>query len=226
MQSLLRGKTLLFSLIVVITAYVLYHNERFLIEPANPIWEHYANFKWLLFVHGISGLCVLLFAPLQFSDRLRKRYTRLHRILGRVYVAGVIVLSPLGVYIQYFNERLGAPRTFTVLAIVNAVMLYVTIGIAFTFAIKRKISLHRQWMIRGYSVALVFVVNRFILGVTGWETLGVEVVQAGIWACLALSILLGDLVINWSDLRASFSSPVKAEVLSKRKVTEGIADST
>jgi hypothetical protein len=40
MIARLNAKYTVFSMIAVMTAYVLYHNERFLIEPANPIWEH------------------------------------------------------------------------------------------------------------------------------------------------------------------------------------------
>lgn len=224
MGTWVNGKTILFSIIAVMTVYVLYHNERFLIEPSNPIWQHYAPFKWWLVAHGISGLCVLLVAPLQFSDRMRKRYTRLHRILGRAYVAGMLILAPLGVIIQYFDERQGFPRTFTFLAVINALMVYITIGIAFIFAWKRKITLHRHWMIRSYSVALIFITNRFILGVTGLENSGMEVVQAAIWACMALSVPLGDVVINWGDIRNSVSGTVKAPVVSKQRVPDGVVE--
>jgi len=79
------------------TLYVLYHNERFLIEPANPIWRHYAEVAFWLVPHAVAGTCALVLAPLQFSERLRKRYTRAHHIVGRLYVIGTLVLAPLGV---------------------------------------------------------------------------------------------------------------------------------
>jgi len=31
---------------------------------------------------------------------------------------------------------------------------------------------------RSYAIALVFIAGRFVLGVTGWEALGVEIAQA------------------------------------------------
>jgi hypothetical protein len=54
----------------------------------------------------------------------------LHRVLGRIYVTGVFIAAPLGVYIQYFDERLGESRSFTVAAIVDAVLLMGTTAIA------------------------------------------------------------------------------------------------
>src|SRR6185295_2110131 len=135
-------------------------------------WQRYEPFKWWLLVHGVFGAIVLLFAPFQFSDRIRQRFTKAHRVMGRMYVLGAFVLAPLGIYIQYFLERSGGPRSFTVLAIVDAAMLMGATALAGLFAVKRKIALHRQWATRSYAIALVFIAGRFVLGVTGWEALG------------------------------------------------------
>lgn len=205
----LKAKHVAFCGIFVMMGYVLYHNERFLIEPANPIWEHYAPFKWWLLPHGIFGATVLLLAPLQFSDRLRRRFTRMHRIVGRLYVLGAFGLAPLGAYIQYYQERMGFPRSFSILGVADAFMLIVTTAIAFLFAYRRKIALHRQWVTRSYCVALVFITGRFVLGVTGWELSSIEIVQAVIWTCLALSILFADLANNWMEVRAAVSASAR-----------------
>src|ERR1044071_5777149 len=157
----LNAKYVTFTAIALASTYVLYHNERFLIDGSHPAWQHYAPYQWWLLPHGIFGAIVLLFAPLQFSDRLRKRFTRAHRIMGRLYVVGAIGLAPLGAYIQYYQERMGAPRSFTILAIVDAAMLMGATTIAFVFAFKRKIALHRQWATRSYAIALVFIAGRF-----------------------------------------------------------------
>ena len=209
----LNAKYVVFSMIAGASAYVMYHNERFLFDSSDPTWQRFEPFKWWLLPHAVFGAIVLLLAPLQFSDRLRQRYTKAHRVIGRLYVLGVFGLAPLGVYIQYYQERLGMPRSFTVLAAVDAFMLITATSIAGLFAYKRKIALHRQWVIRSYAVALVFIAGRFVMGVTGWETLGVEIVQAIIWSCLALSVVFADIAINWKDIRA-VTVPVKPRVTS------------
>jgi hypothetical protein len=216
------AKYVVFTLIALASLYVLYHNERFLIEPDSPVWQRYEAFKWWLLPHALFGAIVLLFAPLQFSDRLRQRYTKAHRVMGRLYVVGALILAPLGAYIQYFQERSGMPRSFTVLAIVDAAMLMSTTALAFLFAFKRKIALHRQWATRSYAVALVFIAGRFVMGITGWETLGIEIVQAIIWSCLALSLLLGDVAIHWREICAAFSTTAKAPV-KKQAVVNSVA---
>src|SRR5690242_18240366 len=219
-QMKLKAKYVVFSIIAIATAYVMFHNERFLVDSHHPAWQHYESFKWWLLPHGIFGAIVLLFAPFQFSDRLRQRFTKAHRVMGRFYVIGALGLAPLGAYIQYFQERMGAPRSFTVLGIVDAAMLMSITIIAFVFAVKRKIALHRQWATRSYAVALVFIGGRFFLGVTGWETLGIEIVQAVIWSCLALSVPLADFALNWRELRSRSAATVKAALGSKQQVPE------
>ena len=212
----LKAKYVVFSIIAVATAYVMFHNERFLVDSRHPAWQHYESFKWWLLPHGIFGAIVLLFAPFQFSDRIRQRFTKAHRVMGRFYVVGALGLAPLGAYIQYFQERMGAPRSFSVLGLVDATMLMSVTIIAFVFAFKRKIALHRQWATRSYAVALVFIGARFVLGVTGLEKLGVEMVQAVIWSCLALSVPLADFALNWRELRSRSAATVKAALPSKQ----------
>src|SRR5258708_19390675 len=71
----LRPKGGVFVAVAAMTLYVLYHNERFLIEPANPIWRHYAKIAFWLVPHALAGTGALVPAPLQFSERLPKPST-------------------------------------------------------------------------------------------------------------------------------------------------------
>ncbi len=214
----LKAKHVIFLIIAVTSVYVLYHNERFLVDSDHPAWQRYESFKWWLLPHGIFGTIVLLVAPFQFSDRMRQRFTKAHRVLGRLYVLGALGTAPLGAYIQYYQERFGAPRSFTILAIVDACMLMGATFLAGFFAMKRKIALHRQWATRSYAIALVFIAARFVMGITGWEALGVEIVQAIIWSCLALSVPLADVAIHWKELRSTVKAPVKSAVVQKPRV--------
>ena len=198
-RSWLRPKYLLFGFIALMLAYVIPHDESFLVHPQDPIWQHYKPFEWWLLPHGVAGGCALLLGPMQFSDRLRQRYRKLHRVLGRIYIAGVFVAAPLGIYIQYFQERSGDSRSFTVAAAVDAVLLIGTTAIALAFIRKGKVQQHRQWMTRSFAVALVFLEGRVIGGITGWENLGAHANETIVWACLAFSIVLADLVLQWQE---------------------------
>jgi len=200
---LVRPKYLLFAILAVMLIYVVVHDESFLVHPKDPLWQHYEPFKWWLLPHGIAGACALLLGPMQFSDRLRDRFRQLHRVVGRIYVAGVFVAAPLGFYIQYFQERMGDPRSFSVAAVVDASLWMITTAIALVFILKGKVQEHRQWMTRSFAVALVFVEGRVIGGVTGWENLDIHVSETIVWVCLAFSVLSADLVLQWQESRRS-----------------------
>src|SRR5262249_19029449 len=140
-------------------------------------------------------------------------FLTLHRTIGGIYVTGVFVLAPLGVYIQYLDESQGASRSFTMETVIQAGLLMTTTGIGLVFAVKRVIPQHRQWMIRSYAVALTFLETRFIIGVFGldqpfeWGT-----VETVVWTCTAMSLLVGDLANQVYELRTGkrWSAPARA----------------
>jgi uncharacterized membrane protein len=206
----LRPKYLLFAAIGLMLAYVIPHDESFLVHPQDPMWQHYRPFRWWLLPHGITGACALLLGPMQFSDRLRARFRRLHRVVGRIYVVGVFLAAPLGFYIQYFEERMGDPRSFSIAAAADAVIWMTATGIALVFILKGKVHEHRQWMTRSFAVALVFLEVRVIGGLTGWD-FSVHASETIVWFCLAFAILSADLALQWQQLRRPRSASQRRE---------------
>ena len=209
--SWLRPKYFLFGFIGLMMAYVLVHNERFLIDSNHPEWTHISSFKWYLLPHGIMGACALLLGPMQFSDRLRQRFAKFHRVVGRFYVAGVFIGAPLGFYIQYYEERIGGTRSFSFAAFTDAAIWMLTTAIAIYFILNGKVQLHRQWMTRSFAVAIVFLEVRVVLGVTGLEKLGDSVAETVVWMCVAFSLLFADVVLQWQDLRRSRPAPARVQ---------------
>lgn len=198
--SKLRAKYVIFGIVGLMILYVLKHNEYFLVDWKAEIWAHYQPFKWWLLPHGLAGACAIFLGPMQFSTRLRQKYTKLHRVIGRIYIVGALVVAPLGAYIQWYEERTGGTRTFTAAAIVDALLLMTTTAIAFAFILNGKVEQHRQWMTRSFAVAVVFLEVRVVAGLTGWEKLGPGAVEAIVWGCLAFSILSADVVLQAQEL--------------------------
>lgn len=200
----LRSKYLVFGFVTLMLVYVLNHNERFLVDFNDPAWNHYQPFKWWLLFHGLGGACAIFLGPFQFSDRLRRKYLQLHRVLGRIYVGGVLFVAPLGALIQYrFDEKMfGAPRSFTIAAGVDALLLMATTLIALSFVLRGKIQQHRQWMTRSYAVAVVFLEVRVISGLGGWDQ-DIAMTETIVWTCLAFSLLVADVIIQWQDFRSN-----------------------
>jgi uncharacterized membrane protein len=201
------GKYGLFTVFSLMLLYVLQHNETFLIHRSDPVWQHYQPFKWWLLPHGLTAACALLLGPFQFSDKLRKNYTKVHRVMGRFYVAGAVIGGPLGAYVQYVQEGLGnGPRSFTIAAGIDAVLLAGTTLIAFAFILKGNVQRHRQWMTRSFVVATVFLQVRVIGGLTGWDT-NPAYIETIVWSCLAFAMFFADILVYWQDLVASRPKP-------------------
>lgn len=203
------SRILLWSFLGFMLLYVLVHNERFLIDRSDPVWNHYQPFKWYLLPHGLAGACALLLGPLQFSDRLRQKYLRLHKTVGWIYVAGAMIVAPLGAYIQYFEERMQQPRSFTMAAASDAALLMLTTAIALFFVLRGNIQQHRQWMTRSYAVALVFLEVRVISGLLRLDDSPVAG-EVLVWMCVIFAYPLADIVLNWQEFKRGRNVRAKA----------------
>jgi len=191
----MRPKYLAFAFVGLMMAYVAVHNESFLVNWKDPIWVHYRTIKWYLLAHGLTAACALLLGPMQFSDRLRARFTKLHRVTGRIYVGGALLGGPLGAIMQAVE----GPDRWVVLSVVDAIMLATTTAIALTFILKGNVTQHRNWMTRSYAVTLVFLGGRFFSGITGMDR-NEPMSLAIIWACLALAYPIADIGIHLQDI--------------------------
>lgn len=208
-----RPKYLLFAFLGAMFLYVLGHNESFLLNASAPVWQHYQPFKWWLLPHGIAGACGLLLGPMQFSDRLRQRYPKFHRVAGRVYVAGALIASPMGMIIQVVQGRHGGPRAFTLIAVTHGSLWMITTGIALAFILKGKVQQHRQWMTRSFAVGPgVFLGARVALGLTGAENAGPAWASAVIWMCIALAIPVADMALQVQELSRTRTRTAAARV--------------
>lgn len=196
-SSWLRPKFLLFTFIGLLYVYVLWHNESFLINRADSEWLHISPFKWILLPHGLAAACALLLGPFQFSERLRRRFTKLHRVMGRFYVAGCLIGAPIGIYVQYFEtvhlyNNDPVEFSLTIASVFQAgIWIFCTL-MALAFILQRKIQLHRQWMTRSFACAIIFLEVRFIAGVFNVDVKFIEII---VWSCVASAVPLADLVL-------------------------------
>lgn len=211
-SSWLRPKYLLAAFIALMYAYVLWHNESFLINNADPEWSHIATFKWFLLPHGLAAGCALLLGPFQFSERLRRRFTRTHRVMGRFYVGGVLLGAPMGLYIQNFESvhmYPGDPVQFSLVlatAADAAIWMFATI-MALVFILQHKVQLHRQWMTRSYACAIIFLEVRVIGGVFNIDDKFTEII---VWFCVAAAFPLADLVLQVEELLRTRAKTARA----------------
>ena len=63
--------------------FVLWRNERFILDHSHPDCAYYFPVRWWLIPHGLGGLIALVAGPFQFSSRLRRRHLQVHRMMGQ-----------------------------------------------------------------------------------------------------------------------------------------------
>jgi uncharacterized membrane protein len=186
-----RAKHLFFAAFGLTTLFVFYRYETPFLDAHSPVWQHVEPVKWLLLPHGVAGAVALLLAPFQFSARLRKRSLRLHRLLGRLYVAGAAISAPLAVPVAII---LGPP-SLAMAATIQSSGWLLTTGVALYCVRRGDIRQHQEWMIRSYPFAMVFVIARAILAIPAVRAGGEAAFVSVVWSLVAAASSVPSLVI-------------------------------
>lgn len=120
-----------------------------------------APFAWhypLLVAHVVFASIAMLTALLQVWPFIRRRYSRVHRLVGRIYVFGAVL--PAGVA----GLVVGAATPFgPILAVSNvtlAVLWLGCTGAGYRAGRRRSFAAHRRWMLRSTVLTFSIISNR------------------------------------------------------------------
>ena len=114
---------------------------------------------WLV-VHVAGAATALLVGPLQLLAGLRARRPMLHRVLGRVYVAGCFGGGLAGLVLATGAST--GPVTTVGLGGLGLAWIGAT-ALAFAAALQRRLVAHRAWMIRSFALTFSAVTLRLYL---------------------------------------------------------------
>jgi len=181
------------------TLFVLLTRDITLLDAQSFLRQRYAPIPWLMLAHGIPGALALLLGVFQFSSRLRQRYRQVHRVMGRMYVGSVAISAPVSVAVAI---ALPLPTLFMA-SVIQAVGWVTTTATALYCVRTGKIQQHREWMMRSYPFAAVFVVVRAILPIPAIAQMGVLGIATVVWSVIATACFLPSFVIAWQALAAS-----------------------
>ncbi len=192
-------KHVAFVVLALLGLLVLYQRELQLLDAGSFLRRRYVGIAWLIVVHGVFGALALLIAPFQFSSRLRQRHIRVHRFMGRLYIFGVAVAAPVSIPVAVI---LG-PSVLVMAATTQAVGWIVTTATAFYCVRTGRIQQHREWMMRSYPFAVVFIVVRAILAIPAIERMGEVGFVSVVWSVIAAACFLPSFLIAWNGVLAA-----------------------
>ena len=161
LKALNRPRVLLFSILAILSLYVLVEQELlFLIGAGAAHLARYKSMSWILVPHGMLGMIALVTGPFQFSTTLRKNNLTLHKKLGKIYIIAILLAMPFAVMLNIYHPIPGAKITFAFENIMQALVWATTAAMAWLAASRRQIIIHKMWAARSYGVTLVFVLSR------------------------------------------------------------------
>ncbi len=140
--------------------YVLADSPISIINGKGDLGEHPL---WLtaFYLHILLGGAALLLGWPQFISSWRNKYLARHRKLGKLYIISILFFSaPSGFYLSFYAFGGTANKVgFGLLAI----FWFLTTLQAFLTIRKKKVQLHREWMIRSFALSLAAVTLRIYM---------------------------------------------------------------
>lgn len=149
--------------------------------------------------HLIPATLIVFTGPLQFIRRIRTSYRTLHRISGRIFIVCGFIGAATGFFIGAiypFMGVKGAGFNESMATVVIAGYTFVALSMAYLSARRRQFAVHREWVIRSFSIMLGIATERVMLGTlmatteigtatlfgaTFWMAAVVHVLAAELW---------------------------------------------
>ncbi|CAM4071603.1 MULTISPECIES: DUF2306 domain-containing protein [Flavobacterium] len=110
------------------------------------------HYKIAFFTHVYSSIFLMLMGWVQFSKKMRQKYNRLHKGLGKLYVFVILFVSgPSGLVMSYHaNGGIVAQVAFVLLSILWLVFTC----LSYYYIRKQNFKKHREFAIRSFALTL------------------------------------------------------------------------
>lgn len=177
----------------------------YLIAPAAiPFWLSKANLTgeiwWLtaFYAHILGGGVALLLGWTQFLPRLRARRVALHRLLGKIYVAAILLFGATGGFVAALVANGGFPSALGFGSL--AVLWFFSTLLAYRSILKKDIEQHKAWMIRSYALTFAAVTLRLWLPLftAGFRLPFEQAYLAVAWFCWVPNLIVGEYLV-WRE---------------------------
>lgn len=155
----------------VVLGYRNYFPPNFDIDFLSGRQSYFAGaYWWAFYTHIVSGPVSLVLGLILVSEPLHKRFPKLHRPLGKVQAAVVLLLlAPSGLWMAFYAQTgTIAGIGFALLAIATGMCVLA----GWRSAVNRRFAEHRRWMMRCFLLLCSAVIVRVIGGLATVAAMG------------------------------------------------------
>ena len=164
--------------------YPLHYLTRHTPESFGGYW---LNRGWLL-LHIAGATVALAVGPFELWSGFHRRYLRTHRLLGVIYLGAALVGGVGAFRLAWVSAAVDK----WVSVFVFAAAWWFTLAMAYVAIRQRRITQHRDWMIRGYVLTYGFVTIRALGELPVWAALGAVAEPTTNWLGWVVPLLLTD----------------------------------
>jgi hypothetical protein len=182
-------------------------------------------------IHRVFGSLFLLSGLLNFSNALRISFPLLHKLFGRLFLVCCLVNAIGGIILGINSPFAGVPESIVIVIFGTFLLCAASIGL---WQIrKRKIQLHKEWMIRTFAIGSGTITTRYfaVLLIQGSNISTEEILVTTLWIGFITNMVLAEIWIVTSrifpfrktkkiSLLKNIKKPLKKDLLNP-EISEG-----
>ncbi|VXC24300.1 Predicted membrane protein [Flavobacterium sp. 9AF] len=147
------------------------------------------------FTHVYTSIFLLLFGILQFSKKIRIKFPKTHKVIGKLYLIIILLFSGPASLIMgiHANGGLVSKISFTILSILWLIFTFLSLYYAKELNFKK----HQQFAIRSFALTLSAISLRLFkyIIVFLWHPLPMDTYRIVSWLGWVINLLIAEIVI-------------------------------
>lgn len=178
------------------TLYFVYCNNpsfNFLAKKQDVVFNVF--WRTSFYIHITGGMLALVIGPFQFVKRLRNKFLKVHRWLGKIYLGSILFLAaPSGLFMAFYAE--GGPVGVVGFSIMALAWL-ITTYMAYETIRKKNVEAHKRWMVRSFALTFAAVTLRLYVPIaSAWfHVPGPLVETTSAWVSWLPNLMVAELIL-------------------------------
>lgn len=98
-------------------------------------------------MHMVLAAIITIGGPLQLIKKLRNKFRKTHRLIGRIYIASAFIISFTGFFLVWVKGSVGG-LVGSIFISINGALIFICAYFALKKAMKKQFAEHQKWAIR------------------------------------------------------------------------------